>query len=373
MSNKEKIFWGFFCLLIIPIGFLILRIHQITQQQLAKETDKLKNVEEFKQELIADKERKIAEAKAQEERITALMIKNDAATKEIKELQAKNFDTYLKQIDTKFDNLSTSIREFSSLFSKGTKNTGNLAESLLNRLFLNIQTAMNMHSKYYTIKIQEPIPENNKIPDMTIISTDEMYPPVYIDCKYPKTSMQNYLKTNDDKHRKEFITSLKKHVDDIFTKYVAETKATFAILFLPSDVAYTTSINLIKGFGKSKSTTITDRSFIDYCFENKVIPTSPTNIVGILTTLEKFFNLFDQIKHNSEQIMAINQWMRETDRFYKNVVIIVKRYNALGSIIDDLRNDLNKIAKKYQKLRLEAINNKTSTLIEEQNNNKLNN
>ena len=357
MSKLEIFLWLIACCLIFPIGFLILRIHQINTRIQSAKTDNADNqFQEFKETLQRDTADANRRAEMQRAKADKLEDQRMQLQKDLTSQVERNYHEYIQHVNRQFEKLDNAVRQFSDLFSKGTKQTGTLAEGLLNRLFHHIQALWPRNSKFSIITTQQKIPSTNTIPDVTIKSVDGIFPPVYIDAKYPVESAKNYLDHRTPDTTRKWVKALQKHVKDIASKYVDAPQSPFAIMFSPSDVIYNAAVEQAKGFGTNiKQSESPDRSFIEFCFDHKVIPTSPVNIVGILSTLERFFNLFDQIKNNEAQIAAINQWMKETKRFYVNLKKLIDQHNSLGYIIQALIEDLNKITRKSTALRLDDV------------------
>lgn len=327
----------------------MLRLNSLREQddqKLSKSEEERKVVAMLEQD-IEERKQKIIQL---DEEKSTLEKKNELLHKQIVDLQSKHQDNLLIDVKNKFAKIEGNITEFASLFRKGTKNTGMLAESLLERMFTNIQKLGNKN-RYLTISTQKQLAGKQVIPDMTIESENDELPPVYIDAKYPRASFEAFYKEpNNRDAKKGFVKALKKHIDTIHNSYINGTKARFAIMFLPSDVLFTEATALQEGFGQDikKQLKAQNRSFIEYAFDNYVVPCSPTNIISVMATLEKYFELFDKINQNERRLTEINVWMNKNSHFFDNVCKIIEQYNSLGVTIQTLLDDLKKMTKQYK-------------------------
>ena len=142
-----------------------------------------------------------------------------------------------------------------------TKMRGNWGEYQLQSL-LEIYAGQNpeIFSMQYGLK-------NGKV---RVAGTDKV---LCIDSKFP---MENYLRIEEGKNQQEFIRlfkmNMKKHIDDIASKYISEQTVDQAILFIPSESIYQFVC------GKCTDT-------LNYALERHVLMTSPTTLVGVILTL----------------------------------------------------------------------------------------
>lgn len=147
-----------------------------------------------------------------------------------------------------------------------TKMRGNWGEYQLKSL-LEIYAGQNpeIFSMQYGLK-------NGKVADaiLRVAGSDKV---LCIDSKFP---VENYLRIEEGKNQQEFIRlfkmNMKKHIDDIASKYINEQTVDQAILFIPSESIYQFVC------GKCTDT-------LNYALERHVLMTSPTTLVGVIFTL----------------------------------------------------------------------------------------
>ncbi|UNT95119.1 DNA recombination protein RmuC [Allobaculum mucilyticum] len=115
--------------------------------------------------------------------------------------------------------------------------------------------------------------ENGKIADgaFHLPQTSEV---LCIDSKFP---MENYLKIDEDPqnaeyHEKEFRKNIKKHIEDVSSKYITSQTVDEALLFIPSEAVYA----WICGEGAD---------LLPYALERHVLFVSPTTLCGVIFSL----------------------------------------------------------------------------------------
>jgi len=150
---------------------------------------------------------------------------------------------------------------------------GNLGEYLLEELLKDILPSRNYQMQYTF--------ENGTKVDAIIRLADGIVP---IDSKFPLESFQRLIEAESEEekktHKKEFISSVKKRIDEIATKYInpAENTFDFAMMYIPAEnVFYETIIN--------DSLTNTDNQILKYAWEKHVIPVSPNSFYAYLMSI----------------------------------------------------------------------------------------
>lgn len=101
-----------------------------------------------------------------------------------------------------------------------------------------------------------------------------------VDAKFPLEGYQRTIDNPDDASaRKQFETAVRKHVDDIASRYVRPREDTteFAMMYIPSEAIYYHVI--ARG----------DGSALSYALGKRVVPTSPGHLYAFLTTVSSVF------------------------------------------------------------------------------------
>jgi DNA recombination protein RmuC len=107
---------------------------------------------------------------------------------------------------------------------------------------------------------------------------------VPVDAKFPLENFKKYIQEDDEKSRdslrKKFVTDVRKHIDDVATKYILPDEGTyeFAMLYIPAENIYYETIIKDETFGE-------ERSLLTYALKRKVIPVSPNSFYAYLQVI----------------------------------------------------------------------------------------
>jgi len=193
----------------------------------------------------------------------------DTATKVIGDVQ-KNLGE-LGRATQEIKELGQSVSKLEGLLS-APKLRGGLGEFLLEDLLKQVLPANHFTMQYRF--------RNGHIVDAIIRTSDRIVP---IDSKFPLENFQKmvYAETDDDRktYRKLFLGDVKKHIDDIATKYILPDEGTFpfALMYIPAENIY---YEVIIKDELSKS-----GSVYNYAIEKKVVPVSPNSFYAYLQVI----------------------------------------------------------------------------------------
>ena len=107
---------------------------------------------------------------------------------------------------------------------------------------------------------------------------------VPVDAKFPLENFKKYIQEADEKTRdslrKRFAADVKKHIDEVATKYILPDEGTyeFAMLYIPAENIYYETIIKDESFGE-------ERSLLTYALKRKVIPVSPNSFYAYLQVI----------------------------------------------------------------------------------------
>jgi len=208
---------------------------------------------------------------------------------------------------------------------------GNLGEYLLEELLKQIFPSANYEIKYNF--------KNGTQVDAIIKLGGNIVP---VDSKFPLESFQRFVNSenDDDKKtfRKEFISSVKKRIDEIAVKYINPAEGTFdfAIMYIPAEnVFYETIIN--------DSFTSKDFELLNYAMEKRVIPVSPNSFYAYLIAI--IYGL-KGLKIEQEAKTILKDISLVQDKFGK----FFTEYSLVGKHLSSAVNKYNDTEKSAEKL-----------------------
>jgi len=162
-----------------------------------------------------------------------------------------------------------------------------------------------------------------------VIKAPEPLGLIGIDSKFP---MENYIRMIEDpKFKTEFKQNIKKHVNDISTKYIIKgTTADMAILFLPAEAIFA-EINAYH------------EDLIEYARLRGVWIASPTTMMALLTTI---MSIVRDIK-TQEQAKKIQEELLKLSVNFKRYK---ERWNSLSKHIETVNKDVKEITTTTNKI-----------------------
>ncbi len=158
---------------------------------------------------------------------------------------------------------------------------------------------------------------------------------VAVDSKFPLTNYEHMLAATQDDERarleKQFARDVRKHVDDIATKYIIPGEGTldFALMFIPSEAVFYEIVTNSAG-------TLDGKDLITYAFERHVFPVSPNTFYPYLLTIARGLrqlHVADNVKKTIEAIAQLEQ----------EFVLQVKKWETARQQIDNARRNLGEV------------------------------
>ena len=172
-----------------------------------------------------------------------------------------------------------------------------------------------------------------KLPNGTICDSIIFLPEptgsLVVDSKFPLENFRRMFDTSfHESERKEFVkdfkNNLKKHIDDIASKYIIrDVTADQAVLFLPAEAIFA---ELYAYHG----------DIIEYAHQKKVWITSPTTFMAMITTVQVVLNNIERSKYTNVIHKELNKLADEFSRYKK-------RWDALAGHIETVSKDVKEI------------------------------
>jgi len=270
---------------------------------------------------------------------------NDAQTSITKQLSGSNqiigdIHNKLGTLEITAKNIQDIGKNISSLqdILQAPKLRGNLGEFLLEDMLKQIFPGSNYEMKYSF--------KNGTQVDAVIKLDGNLVP---VDSKFPLESFQRLIKTENDEEKKifkkEFITSVKKRIDEIASKYInpAEKTFDFAIMYIPAEnVYYETIIN--------DSFTNKDFEILNYAQEKRVIPVSPNSFYAYLMAILyglKGLSIEQEAKTILGEISQIQdkfgKFFTEYSHVGKHLTNAINKYNDTSKTAEKLNDQVGKL------------------------------
>lgn len=234
----------------------------------------------------------------------------------------------LEESQLKIDNLCNNILSLQDILNN-KKSRGTLGEIILNDIITDI---FGNNKKLYDI--QHVLPNKN-IVDVIVFNKNGNIP---IDSKFPLENYKRIIDSNITEETKKgfiklFKQDIKKHINNISSKYIFEPYTTmYGILFVPSESVF------------SKIHEYDD--LVKYSYQKKICITSPSTIVGLLSTLKTInFN-----NKNNINLLLLNKINNDFNDSNKNLSKILKNIDIIYNNFKKTQNIHNNILINFQTL-----------------------
>ncbi|WP_233573240.1 DNA recombination protein RmuC [Leptotrichia sp. OH3620_COT-345] len=294
---------------------------------------------------------------------------------ELKKEISNDFETLNRKIENKLDMMNTKVEErLSKGFEETTKTFGNVLERLgkideaqkkiedLSSNVVSLQDVLTdkksrgifgevqmyqilssvfgekndrIYRKQYKLS-------NGMIVDAVIFAPEPMGN-IAVDSKFP---LENYRRMYDseltlserENAKKEFSINLKKHIDDISSKYIVHGETSDqAILFLPAEAVFA-EINAYH------------TEIIEYAYRKNVRIASPTTLMSVLTTLQVIMMNIERDKYAhiiQEELIKLN---KEFDRYQERWTTLEKDIEKVTRDVKSITTTSNKITKRFNEI-----------------------
>jgi DNA recombination protein RmuC len=228
----------------------------------------------------------------------------------------------IDEAQKKIESLSTNVVSLQDILTD-KKSRGIFGEVQLNQILSSVFGDKN--DKVY--KLQHKLSNNSQCD--SILFLPEPTGSIVVDSKFPLENFRRMFDVNfTDLERKEFAKdfkiNLKKHIDDISSKYIiAGETADQAILFLPAEAIFAE----IYAYHSD---------IIEYAQTKKVWLTSPTTFMAMITTIQVVIQNIERSKYTNIIHQELNKLAEEFSRYKK-------RWDNLASHIDTVSKDVKEI------------------------------
>ena len=313
--------------------------------------DLTKNMGDFKYDLTRELIKDFSELNDKvENKLNHINDKGNEKLDENLEKTNKAFTSVLERlskIDEAQKNIDVLSKDIISLQSVLTdkKTRGTFGEVNLNYILTNI-----FGEKRTVYDIQYHLP-NGYISDAVIFAPSPLGT-ICIDSKFPLENYEKMTNTNNTKLEREaalklFKADVKKHIDDIASKYIINgVTSDEAIMFLPAEAIFA-EINAYHS------------DILNYAYNKKVWICGPTTLMSTLSTISMILKNIERDKYTKVIHEELNKLGIEFKRYKDRWDKLSKSIDSVSSEVKDIHTTTDKISKKF-----ESISNVDEKLIE---------
>jgi len=181
---------------------------------------------------------------------------------------------------------------------------------------------------------------------------------VPVDSKFPLDNFKRIIECKTEEERKAcqkvFYRDVKKHIDDIASKYIVPREGTydFALLYIPAENVYYETITKDDSFGEEKG-------ILNYALKKKVIPVSPNLFFAYLQVIVLGLKGL-QIEKDAQKVLALLASLRkDLGGFQEDFQLVGKHITNAMNKFEEARRRLDKF-----NFKLEQIENQPSLPLE---------
>ena len=215
---------------------------------------------------------------------------------------------------------------------------GGLGEQFLGELLSQI-----LPPEFYSL--QYPFSSGERVD--AIVRLGEKFVP--IDSKFPLDNFRRIIecKTEEEKKsfKKIFYRDVKKHIDDIASKYILPQEGTydFALLYIPAENVYYEIITKDESFGEEKGV-------LNYALTKKVIPVSPNSFYAYLQVIVLGLKGL-QIEKGAQKIQALLSGLKkDIGGFQEDFQLVGKHISNSMNKFEEARRRLDKFSFKLEQI-----------------------
>lgn len=325
----------------------------------------LSKIEHLQTAFKAEIEKQNLQSKTDIEK-TFMSFKEAVSTKLNTDLQTMNekVETRLKEGFQSSDQLFKNMVEKLAIIDTTQKNIENLSGHVTDlKTYLSDKKQRGMYGEVQLYQILENVfGENNQAlftkqhtlsngtkVDALVYGSDQALN-IPIDSKF---SLENYIRMNDETlseaSRKEasklFEQNIKKHINDIASKYIIKNETTnYALMFIPSEAV----------FSEIQANYV---DLILYAQQKNVWLTSPTTLVYMLTMILLIYQDVEKEKHAEKMLLEIDRLFDDFRLFFERWDIFKKEIKKLVDSIDSLDKPMERLNKKVYKIKTSDFDN----------------
>ena len=167
---------------------------------------------------------------------------------------------------------------------------------------------------------------------------------IAIDSKFPLENYQkmvdkNRTKAERDMFEKEFVSDVKKHINDIASKYIIPGETSDeAIMFLPAEALFA-EINAYHP------------ELLNYAYQKKVWITGPTTLISTLSIISMILKNMERDKYAKVIHEELDKLGVEFNRYKERWDKLSRSVKSVNQSLDELHTTTEKITKRFQSIK----------------------
>ncbi len=242
----------------------------------------------------------------------------------------------IDEAQKKIDSLSTNIISLQDVLTD-KKSRGTFGEVQLS----NILSVAFGDKNDKIFELQKKL-SNDTIAD-AVLHIPEPVGMLCIDSKFPLENYQrmidkNYSDFERKQYARDFKTNVKKHINDICSKYIIQGQTSEqAMIFIPAEAIFA-EINAYH------------QDLIDYASEKKVWMASPTTLMAVLSTVQVVLRNMEREKYAGIIHDELNKLGREFKLYKDRWDSLAKDIKRVSDDVDKINITSNKIEKKFDRI-----------------------
>jgi DNA recombination protein RmuC len=242
----------------------------------------------------------------------------DTSTQSVDQKLTRNMELFNNRLDNasyviaqvqksigEFSEIGRSMQELNELL-QSPKLRGNMGEHILKELLL-------QYFPENTYAFQFGFKNGEKV-DAIIKTTQGMIP---IDAKFPFENFRKMMECESKEERvkvqKDFEKDVKKHIEDISSKYivVAEGTVDYALMYIPSEAIYYEIVNM--------------SALCDFASDKRVLPVSPMSFYAYMKSILMSFE-GQKIQSQTKEILATLRSIRKEYEKTEDALSVLQKH-----------------------------------------------
>ena len=214
-------------------------------------------------------------------------------------------------------------------FLQSPKLRGNIGEQVLKELLNQLLPKQSFHLQYAF--------KNGSIVDAAIQTEAGIIP---IDSKFPMENFRKMMANGQDSEKKtaekEFVSDVKKHIDDIAKKYILPAEGTidYALMYVPSESVYYEIVN--------------NSALFDYSQKYRVLPVSPMTFYAYLRAILMGFEGQKITQHAQKILAGLRSIQKEYEKVGDNLDTLNKHVSNSYNMMNQVDTGFSRLGEKIK-------------------------